>query len=170
MRVFVFLLVLMPVFLFASQEAKEGTDIVYRTINFLIFAAILYYLIADKVKAFFVGRSEEIAKKLSSIQEKVKETKDLKAVAQKRYEDSQKEAGELVELAKKEANLQIEKLKSSFEDEVKILENSYEAKKEVLEKKMVSEVVDDLVEELFSKDGISLNEDELVNIINKKVA
>ena len=170
MRVLVFLLALMPLFLFANEEAKEGTDIVARTINFTIFAAILYYLIADKIKAFFTGRTQEIAQKLSSIQEKVKETKDLKQAALKKYEDSQKEAVELVELAKKEAELQIEKLNNSFEDEIANLEKSYEAKKDILEKKMVAEVVEDLVEELFSKDGINLSEDDLVNIINKKVA
>jgi len=164
------LLVILPVFLFASEEAKEGTDIVARVINFTIFAGILYYLIADKVKAFFTGRTKEIAEKLSSLQAKVEETKELKQKAAQKVKESEEEAKELIELAQKEAEIQIKKLKENAEHEIENLVKSFEAKKEVLEKKMTAEVVSEVVEELFSKNGLSLSEDELVNIINKKVA
>jgi len=165
------ILLIMPLFLFGSEEAaKEGTDIVVRVINFTIFAGILYYLIADKAKAFFTGRTKEIADKLSSVQERVKQTKELKQEATKRFENSQKEAKEIIEVAKKEAEIQIEKLKENFTQDIKNLEKSYEDKKEVLEKKMSEEVVSGVVDELFGSNGVSLNEDELVNIVSKKVA
>ena len=170
MKLFTALLVLVPVFLFASEEAKEGTDIVARVINFSIFAGILYYLIADKAKAFFTGRTKEIADKLSSLQSKVEETKELKQQVAQKVKESENEAKELVELAHKEAELQIAKLQESSKNEIENLVKSYESKKEVLEKKMASEVVSEVVEGLFSNDGLSLSEDELVNIINKKVA
>ena len=170
MKLLTTLLLLVPVFLFASEEAKEGTDIVARVINFSIFAGILYYLIADKVKAFFTGRTKEIADKLSSLQSKVEETKKLKQQAAQKVKESEEEAKELVELAHKEAELQIAKLKENSKQDIENLIKSYESKKEVLEKKMTSEVVSEVIEELFSNDGVSLNEDELVNIINKKVA
>jgi F-type H+-transporting ATPase subunit b len=170
LKLFTALLVLVPVFLFASEEAKEGTDIVARVINFSIFAGILYYLIADKAKAFFTGRTKEIADKLSSLQSKVEETKELKQQVAQKVKDSENEAKELVELAHKEAELQIAKLQESSKNEIENLVKSYESKKEVLEKKMASEVVSEVVEGLFSNDGLSLSEDELVNIINKKVA
>ena len=170
MKLLTALLLLVPVFLFASEEAKEGTDIVARVINFAIFAGILYYLIADKVKEFFTGRTKEIADKLSSLQSKVEETKELKQEAAQKLKKSEEEAKELVALAKKEAQLQIEKLQDDAKHDLINLEKSYTSKKEVLEKKMSSEVVTEVIEELFSSNGISLNEDELVNIINKKVA
>ena len=170
MKLLTTLLILVPVFLFASEEAKEGTDIVARVINFAIFAGILYYLIADKVKAFFTGRTKDIAEKLSSLQAKVEETKELKQKAVQKLKESEEEAKELVELAHKEAELQIAKLKETSMHEIENLVKSFESKKEVLEKKMTAEVVSEVVENLFSNDGISLSEDELVNIINKKVA
>ena len=49
--------VIIPVSLFAS-DANVETDILERTVNFFIFAAIIYYLLSDKLKAFFVGRTE----------------------------------------------------------------------------------------------------------------
>jgi len=164
------LLLLVPVFLFASEEAKEGTDIVARIINFSIFAGILYYLIADKVKAFFTGRTKEIAAMLSSLQAKVEETKELKQKAVQKVKESEEEAKEIIELAHKEAELQIEKLKEASKQDIQNLVKSFEAKKDVLEKRVTAEVVNEVIEELFSKKGISLSEDELVNIINKKVA
>jgi len=164
------LMLLVPVFLFASEEAKEGTDIVARVINFSIFAGILYYLIADKAKAFFTGRTKEIADKLSSLQSKVEETKELKQQVAQKLQDSQGEAKELVKLAEKEADMQVAKLQENSKHDLENLQKSFESKKEVLEKKMSAEVVGEVIEELFGNDGISLNEDELVNIINKKVA
>jgi len=46
------LLALAPVALFANSDGAE-TDIIQRTVNFVIFAGILWYLLADKIKAFF---------------------------------------------------------------------------------------------------------------------
>ena len=159
-----------PILLFANESAHEGTDIIARTINFLIFAGILYYLIADKVKAFFIGRTQEIAQKLSSIEAKIEETKKAKEDAKKQLEQSKQKAKELVEIAKKEAQMQIEKMKSELETDIKHLHSSYESKKEVAQKKITQEVVSEVVDELFGAKGIKLTEAELVNIINKKVA
>lgn len=39
-----------PLALFASEGAE--TDIIQRTVNFVIFAGILWYLLAEKIKAF----------------------------------------------------------------------------------------------------------------------
>jgi F-type H+-transporting ATPase subunit b len=65
--------------LYASEDTQ--TDIVPRVVNFLIFASIIYYLLADKIKEFFKNRKDEISAKLESVQVKVKESK-------KRREDS----------------------------------------------------------------------------------
>ena len=46
-----------PLALFAAEGAETNYDIVQRTVNFIIFAGILWYLLADKVKAFFANRS-----------------------------------------------------------------------------------------------------------------
>ncbi len=170
MKLIITLLAITPIFLFANEEAKEGTDIVARVINFAIFAGILYYLIAGKVRDFFTGRTKEIADKLSSVQEKVQETKELKQNASKKLDESEKEAKEIVELGHTEAELQIDKLKENFTSDIENLVKSYESKKEVLEKKMNTSVVDGVVEELFGQDGFRLESDDLINIINKKVA
>lgn len=162
-------LLLLPTFLLAGG-GDGGTDIVERTINFSIFAAILYYLIADKAKEFFTGRTKDIADRLSSLEAKVQETKDLKDEATAKVETAKKSSKEIIELAHKEVEMQSSKLKESFENDVKYLEKSYEDKKEILQKKMTGEVVSEVIGDLFADGGVTLGEDELVNIINKKVA
>ncbi len=42
------------------QTGRE-TDFWPRVVNFTIFAALLYYLIANPIKSFFKGRSEGIS-------------------------------------------------------------------------------------------------------------
>ena len=82
---FKLIILLSPLALFAGEG---GTDIIPRTINFLIFAAILYRFVAAPLKNFFKGRRDEIVTTLKSIQEKVEESKKAKAEAQKKLEDS----------------------------------------------------------------------------------
>lgn len=74
------MLLLLPAVMFASGavEGEGKTDIVPRVINFAIFASILYYLLAKPLKEYFTGRTTEIADRLSSIQDKLKESKDAK--------------------------------------------------------------------------------------------
>ncbi len=170
MKKSIFIISFLSLSLFANEGSHEGTDIVARVINFAIFAAILYYLIADKIKAFFESRTQEIASKLSSIEEKIEETKKAKEEAQKKLEDSKIKAKELVETAKKEAEIQIEKMKQDLQLDIKHLHSSYESKKELAQKKMTQEVVEEIIEELFGAKGVKLSPAELVNIINKKVA
>ena len=47
-------LVLSPLAVFANENVE--TDIIPRVVNFTIFAAIVYFLLADKLKVFFADR------------------------------------------------------------------------------------------------------------------
>lgn len=68
-------LALAPLALFASSEGAE-TDIVQRTVNFIIFAGILWYLLADKIKAFFADRTASIQAELDKVQDTLKASQD----------------------------------------------------------------------------------------------
>ncbi len=63
-------LLMVPAILLASGDAESSryfaqtgreTDFLPRVFNFVIFAALLYYLLANPIKNFFKGRSEGIA-------------------------------------------------------------------------------------------------------------
>jgi len=164
-------LTLLPVFAFASEAAAEhGTDIVPRTVNFLIFAAIIYYLIADKIKAFFADRTTGIANQLTAIQEKLNSVRESKEKALKEMEEAKVKAEDLIETAKKEAVLLSEKIEKDAETEIEHLKHALKERMEIEEKKMTKEVVAEVVEEIFQGDKVKLSNEDFIQIIKKKVA
>ncbi len=168
MLVKLLLILIFPVAIFASSG--EHTDIFPRTINFLIFAAILYRFIAEPLKNFFQQRREEIINTLNSIRDKVEESKKAKEDAIKKLEESKIVAKNIIEDAKKEATLIIEKFEKDLQNDLKNLEKYQEEKKNIEKRKMVKKVVAEIIGSLFEKDIQTFENQELVNIIMKKVA
>lgn len=170
MRVKILLLLLVPVFVLANEGGGEGTDIFPRTMNFIIFVSILYYLLADHAKNFYKGRIAGIADKLDSIQKKVKDSLEAKQKAIAKVEEAKTNAKALVETSKKEAELLVKKVQNDTDLELQNLEKAYLEKIEIERRKMARSVVNAVLSEMFDKDAISLDKEELVKIVMKKVA
>ena len=117
-------LAIVPVALFANEGAVE-TDIVQRTVNFIIFAGILWYLLADKIKAFFAERSLSIQSELDKVQDTLKASQEKVKDAQKKLEEAKKQ-GNLQEQQQLEAKL------NWLNQDVKFLDQSKEMAKKVL--------------------------------------
>jgi len=98
-KILLMVLALAPVAIFANQGAVE-TDMVQRTVNFIIFAVILWYLLADKIKAFLANRTLSIQAELDKVQETLKASQDKVTDAQKKLEEAKKLSSEIVEGAK----------------------------------------------------------------------
>lgn len=161
------LILLLPAFLFAGEG---HTDIIPRTINFLIFAAILYRFIAEPIKNFLKDRSNGILNLLKSIQEKVNESKKIKEEALSNLEASKVLAQNIIEDAKKEAELLALRIQEDFENELKIMQKYYEDKQDIQRRKMVKLVISETIDSLLDKELESFNNKELINIVIKKVA
>ena len=159
------LLLLFPFVLIADG----GYDIVPRTINFIIFAAILYYLIANPVKNAYKGRIESIAARLDNIEQKLKESKAKKDDAIKRVEEAKANADSLVETARKEAFLISERIKEETMQEIVNLEKSFQDQKEFEKRRMVKSVVGEILNEIFASDSVKMDQSELINIMLKRV-
>jgi len=163
------LLLLSPALLLASGGGGE-TDIVVRSINFVIFASIMYYLLADLVKDAYKGRIAGIADRLNSIQVKVKESVTAKEAAQAKVEEAKANALVLVETSKKEAQLLSVKVANDTDVELQNLEKGFKEKTQIEKRRMARDVVAKVLDEMFDKDAISIDEEELVKIVMKKVA
>jgi F-type H+-transporting ATPase subunit b len=151
------------VMLFASESG--GTDIIPRTINFLIFAAILWYLVGDKVKEFFTNRKEEIAKRFQDVERKLKESKALKEEMQIQLNESKKISEDIIATAKKEAEIIKEKIAKELEEELKLLDKHFEDFKESEIKKSKEEVLRKFLAEVLK--DIHITSDEAAKIILK---
>ncbi|AQW81609.1 ATP synthase, F0 complex, b subunit [Campylobacter pinnipediorum subsp. pinnipediorum] len=158
-----------PVFLLASSE-NTNYDIVERTLNFLLFFGILLYFVAKPLKQMYLDRINSIANKLDSIQEKLKASNNKRDEALRRVEDSKINAANLIETAKKEAIIIKEKIKKESELDILNLEKSFKEQKEFEERKMVKNLVNEILNNIFDNKDLKLDQKELVNIILKKVA
>jgi F-type H+-transporting ATPase subunit b len=162
---------LLSTFLFGSDTGTEGsTDIVQRTINFLIFAGILFYILAEPVKNYFSGRSMGIADELEKVQERLRESKRLKDAAEHKIEEAERFASELAESSKKENKILSDKILTQCEQELEIIAKQSVALMELDKRKMVREVVSGVMNDVMQNSGEALGKEAMTEILKKKVA
>jgi F-type H+-transporting ATPase subunit b len=170
-RLIVALSVILPLALFANEAHQDGgTDILPRTVNFLIFIAIIYYLLADKLKTFFTGRTASIQAELDKVQDMLKESEAKVADAKQQLEDAKKVADELVVSAKSDVESIKNKIEASVEQEIDSLLKSFDEKTELERRKLKREVVQSVLNQLLSNENIALSNEDLAQVISKKVA
>jgi len=163
-------LALAPLALLANSEGAVETDIVQRTVNFVIFAGILWYLLADKIKAFFADRTASIQAELDKVEDTLKASKEKVDDAAKKLEEAKTLAAEIVETAKNDIDSVKQKVIEAVEHEIANLDKGFEDKIKVETSKAKRQIVSEVLDELLSSDNVSLTQDELVNIVVKKVA
>ncbi|MEA3499012.1 MAG: hypothetical protein U9R16_08135 [Campylobacterota bacterium] len=161
--------VVVPLSLFAS-DANVETDILERTVNFFIFAAIIYYLIADKVRIFFADRTKSIQADLDRVEDLLEASKKSVADAKLEVENAKKIASELIESANNDVDAIKKKVEVALEQEIAFLTKSFDEKSELETRKVKKEVVQNVLDQLLSNENIELSQNELTNIISKKVA
>jgi len=173
-------LIMLPAIVLASGHGAEESryflqtgrenDFIPRVVNFTIFAGILYYLLANPMKAFFKGRSEGISAQLNEIEEKLTVAKNEKQEAEERLKESEKKANEIIEDAKKEAIVIAQKIATNNQNDLVLLEKQLEEKITLEERKAAREAIDEVLSENITSDDIMLSETKIVDIISKKVA
>jgi F-type H+-transporting ATPase subunit b len=162
-------LALAPVALLANEGAVE-TDIVERTVNFIIFAGILWYLLADKIKAFFADRTLSIQGELDKVQDTLKASQDKVSDAQRKVEEAKKLAADIIEGAKADVDSVKQKVAIAVDSDITNLNKNLDEMIKVETSKAKKEVVAEVLEELLKSENIKLTQNELVNIVLKKVA
>ena len=171
-RLLMALLVLSPLALLANSAAHGDveTDILQRTVNFVIFVAILYYLLADKLKVFFAERTKSIQAELDKVQDMLKASQAKADEAKAELENAKKVAQELVVSANDDVESIKAKIEASVEQEIANLSKSFDEKTELERKKVRREVVQAVLDQLLSDENIALSNDDLAQIVLKKVA
>ncbi len=181
MKKFVFIAAttVLPVVLLASGHSEESRylaqtgreyDFLPRVVNFTIFAAILWYLLANPIRNFLKGRSEGIASRLKEIETKLEAAKEEQKEAQTKLEESEAKAAQIIEDARKEAKVLAEKITQSAETELSVLQKQYEEKIALEERKAMQEIVDSVLQENITTDDIGMDGKKVIDVVAKKVA
>jgi len=177
--VFYMAAILLPIFLFGNEGAEGGRylaiagreyDFVPRIFNFLIFAGLVYYLIAEPEKSYFVSRSEEISSQLKEIEDRLQAAKDARKSAEQALEESTRKAEEIVKDAENEIALLKERYKTIGEKEIEVLEKQFEEKLELESRKMRRDTIVALLEENIKDDDIPLSGSGIIDVITRKAA
>lgn len=178
------LLLLTASLVWASEEAAHGhaitpakiSDFMWRTLNFVVFAAILIKLTAKPAKAFFAKRTEEIGETLEDLETKKAEAEAALKVARKRLAEVADEREELIKQFIAEGELEKKKIIEKAEmvatriKEMAAVSIEQETKKAALElKKEVAEKATQMAEELVKKEITSTDQSNLVEEYLHKV-
>ena len=169
MKKVVFLIFVAVVSLVASEHGGE-TDIIPRSVDFLIFIGLLYYLLSNPIKDFFGSRQDRVVSDLNSVEEKIKLAKKAKDEALKKVEDAKILAKEIMEDTKKEVELLQERIKNSSANEVELIEKQKEEVKVVAKNKMIREVIAKSLDEILDVEQAVQDKNELTKALLRKVA
>ncbi|WP_104721177.1 F0F1 ATP synthase subunit B [Helicobacter mesocricetorum] len=161
------LLAVIPYMLLAASGTGE-IDIIERTINFVIFFALIYYFAADKIKAIFADRREEIASSLAKIQEKLQASKKEKQKTLKDLEEAKRVASEIIETAHKETYVIAQKIEETTRIELEGLVKQFNESMAFERRRIEKSVINEVLEEVLYKDSIALSKEVLAQSLLKK--
>jgi len=165
------LIMMISTYALASSGAESGgTDIVQRTVNFLLFFGLIWYLIAEPAKNFFAARSQGIADELQKVQDKLSESVTLKKDALAKISDAEKFAEELVVISKKENKILNDNIMLQCEADLETVTKQNATLMEFEQRKMVRTVVEDVLSEVLSQSSDSFDKEAMAGVILKKVA
>ena len=168
-RILVTLLAMSTIALASSAEGGS-TDIIQRTVNFILFAGLVWYLVAEPMKAYFNARSQGVADELKKVQDKLNETIALKKEALAKISDAEKYADALAISSKKENKVINDNIMVQCEVELENLAKQNISVTEFEQRKMVRTVVENVLNEVLSQSSDSFDKKAMADVILKKVA
>ncbi len=164
------LLLMISTFALASETSHGETDIVQRTVNFLLFAGLIWYLVGEPVKNYFALRSQAIANELKKVQERLNESTILKKEALAKISDAEKFAEDLAISSKKENKIINEKIISQCELDLETMSKQAISLRNFAQRNMIQDVVEDVLKETLAQSSSDFDKEAIVNVILKKVA
>ena len=156
-------------------DSGKLNDLLWRTVNFVIFAGILYKLAAKPIKTFFASRKSEISTELQDLEtQKIKVQKALKeaktqlaAVAAERDQliqqyiaEGEAEKAKIIEKAEQSAQrlkdvalmtIEAETKKAAADLKREIVETAVKLSEQIIKEKIVPEDQQRLVDDYLAK-------------------
>lgn len=146
------------------------TDIFERLVNFILFILLLWYLIADKLKAILSARSRDIANQLSESQSRIKEARNKKEQAQLHLTEARQKAKEILETARKEALIFEREIEEKTKEQITYLVKNNEESMQFQARMLQKEIIKEVLEEMLSSENIQTTSNDYINILEKRIA
>ncbi len=162
-----FLILLSP--LCATGLDISQTDIIERSLNFLLFVGILWYFLAKKLRSFLRSKSLEISKRLEEIQAQLKVSKENKKKLLKELEQAKEKAELIISDANKEAYTITQKYELQTKTDVENLIKNSKALMDLEVKKIKRELVEGVFKDLRESKKVSFSSQDCVNILKQRL-
>ncbi len=162
-----FLILLSP--LCATGLDISQTDIIERSLNFLLFVGILWYFLAKKLRSFLHSKSLEISKRLEEIQAQLKVSKENKKKLLKELEQAKEKAELIISDVNKEAYTITQKYELQTKMDVENLIKNSKALMDLEVKKIKRELVESVFTDLRESKKVSFNVQDCVNILKQRL-
>ncbi|MFP6123143.1 F0F1 ATP synthase subunit B [Helicobacter pylori] len=162
-----FLIFLSP--LCATGLDISQTDIIERSLNFLLFVGILWYFLAKKLRSFLRSKSLEISKRLEEIQAQLKVSKENKKKLLKELEQAKEKAELIISDANKEAYTITQKYELQTKMDVENLIKNSKALMDLEVKKIKRELVESVFKDLRESKKVSFSSQDCVNILKQRL-
>ena len=169
-RILLLVMIISTYALASSGAESGGTDIVQRTVNFLLFFGLIWYLVAEPVKNYFAARSQSIADELQKVQDKLNESVNLKKDALSKISEAEKFIEEFVTASKKENKILNDNIMLQCESDLTNLTKQSASLMEFEQRRMVRGVVESVINEVLSQSSESFDKEAMASVILKKVA
>ncbi len=163
-------LILLPALMFGNEVDIANSDIIERTINFIIFAVILWYLLANRLKTMLKARQDGISSQLNAVQEKLAQSQLKKEEALKALEAAKQQADDIINSAKKESIIITNHIEEQCNNDIEILKKNHQELLDFEQKKMKKAVINDVLDELLNNNNITLSKKDYIDILRKRVA
>ncbi|CAA6816561.1 MAG: ATP synthase subunit b [uncultured Sulfurovum sp.] len=147
-----------------------NSDFFYRVLNFSVFIGILYYLIANPIKDYFVGRTEGIANQLEEIETKLQASKNERLVAEENLLKAESKGKEIIADAANEAKLLSANITEKNDLALLLLEKQSEERQALASKKATQATINTLLNDGFENSDITIDETKVVSLVSGKVA
>ncbi len=164
------LLLMISTYALASETGHSESDIVQRTVNFLLFAGVVWYLVGEPAKNYFASRSQAIADELKKVQERLDESVTLKKEALAKISDAEKFAEDLVISSKKENKIINDHIMAQCEADLETLTKQGVVSRNFAQRSMVQNVVENVLKETLAQSSNEFDKEAMANVILKKVA
>ncbi|EJB69170.1 F0F1 ATP synthase subunit B [Helicobacter pylori] len=145
------------------------TDIIERSLNFLLFVGILWYFLAKRLRSFLHSKSLEISKRLEEIQAQLKVSKEHKKKLLKELEQAKEKAELIISDANKEAYTITQKYELQTKIDVENLIKNSKALMDLEVKKIKRELVESVFKDLRESKKVSFNTQDCVNILKQRL-
>ena len=146
------------------------TDFIPRVVNFIIFVSILYYILADKIRDFLKGSTEEVQKRLQEATSKLDASKKQKSNASNKVHESEKLALEIIKQAKDEGKIIAKQYSEQTKRMMSTIKKNHEEIMMLDSKKVQREVSKEILEQVIDESLDSLSQAQMIQILNQQIA